>query len=246
LCCLFPIATVRRRRLWESLGAWRSWLWAVVSGRARQVTLDHTDPMCSLSFSSIHIGPHALILYLSLILRIWVCTWLVMLSHAVMSAVQVFLSFVMLSLVCVFVSDGLPSVEMWFDRGEDRCCDLSKDGMVETVGFHQVMWFVMLEFAKDRILGVDTLGQHVLPCVRYGIASLLIRVCYRLCVVLGWVGMAPICVTRLCDILCELPEPHGAKGATLCSKPQHYKRGHVSGNYSKAWHTPIVDLCNGM
>jgi hypothetical protein len=76
------------------------------------VTLDHTDPMCSLSFSSIHIGPHALILYLSLILRIWVCTWLVMLSHAVMSVVQVFLSFVMLSLVCVFMSDGLPSVEM--------------------------------------------------------------------------------------------------------------------------------------
>jgi hypothetical protein len=32
------------------------------------VTLDHIDPMCSLSFSSIHIGLHALILYLSLIL----------------------------------------------------------------------------------------------------------------------------------------------------------------------------------
>jgi hypothetical protein len=38
--------------------------------------------------------------------------------------------------------------------------------------------------------------------------------------------MAPICVTRLCDILCELPEPYGAKGATVCGKPQHYKRGH--------------------
>jgi hypothetical protein len=37
---------------------------------ARQVTLDHIDPMCSLSFSSIHIGLHALILYLSIILRI--------------------------------------------------------------------------------------------------------------------------------------------------------------------------------
>jgi hypothetical protein len=33
--------------------------------------------------------------------------------------------------------------------------------MVEMVGFHQVMWFVMLKSAKDRILGVDTLGQHV-------------------------------------------------------------------------------------
>jgi hypothetical protein len=35
---------------------------------ARQVTLDHIDPMCSLFFSSIHIALHALILYLSLIL----------------------------------------------------------------------------------------------------------------------------------------------------------------------------------
>jgi uncharacterized membrane protein len=66
-----------------------------------------------------------------------------MLSHAVMSVVQIFLSFVILSLACVFVRDGLPSVEMRFDRGEDRCCGLSKVGMVETVGFHQVMWFVM-------------------------------------------------------------------------------------------------------
>jgi uncharacterized membrane protein len=99
------------------------------------VTLDHIDPLCSLSFSSIHIGLHALILYLSLILRIWIHTWLVMLSHAVMGVVQVFSSFVILSLACVFVRDGLPSVEMEFDHGEDRCCDLSKVGMVDTVGF---------------------------------------------------------------------------------------------------------------
>jgi hypothetical protein len=32
------------------------------------VTLDHIDPMCSLSLSSIYIALHALILYLSLIL----------------------------------------------------------------------------------------------------------------------------------------------------------------------------------
>jgi hypothetical protein len=37
--------------------------------------------------------------------------------------------------------------------------------MVETGGFRQVMWLVMLESAKDRILGVDTPGQHVPPCV---------------------------------------------------------------------------------
>jgi hypothetical protein len=28
--------------------------------------------------------------------------------------------------------------------------------MVETVRFCQVMWFIMLESAKDRFLGVDT------------------------------------------------------------------------------------------
>jgi hypothetical protein len=42
--------------------------------------------------------------------------------------------------------------------------------MVETVGIRQVMWFVMLEHAKDRILGVDTPGQHVSPHVTYGTA----------------------------------------------------------------------------
>jgi hypothetical protein len=48
-------------------------------------------------------------------------------------------------------------------------------GMVETVGIRQVMWFVMLKSAKDRVIGVDTPGQQVLPRVRYGAACLLIR-----------------------------------------------------------------------
>jgi uncharacterized membrane protein len=76
------------------------------------VTLDHIDPMCSLSLSSMHIGLQDLVLYISLILRIWVHTWLVMLSHAVMSAVQVFPSFFMLSLAYEFVRDALPCIEM--------------------------------------------------------------------------------------------------------------------------------------
>jgi hypothetical protein len=46
---------------------------------------------------------------------------------------------------------------------------------VETVGFHQVKWIVMLESAKDQILGVGTPGQHVPPCVRCGTVCLLIR-----------------------------------------------------------------------
>jgi hypothetical protein len=47
--------------------------------------------------------------------------------------------------------------------------------MVETVGIRQVMWLVMLESAKDRVIRVDTLGQQVPPRVRYGMACLLIR-----------------------------------------------------------------------
>jgi hypothetical protein len=85
-----------------------------------------------------------------------------------MRVVQVFPSFVMLSLACVFVRDGLPSAEMLFDHGEDQCCGLSKVGLVETVGFRQVMWLVMLESVKDRVSGVDPLLQHVPPRVRYG------------------------------------------------------------------------------
>jgi hypothetical protein len=170
LCCLFPIATVRRWRLRESPGARRAKLWAAASERARQVVLDHIDHMCSFSFSSIHIGMHALILYLCLIFRIWVYTWLVMLSHVVM-----------LSLAYVFVSDGLPSVKMWFDHGKDRYCGLSKVGTVVTVEFCQVMWFVMLESATHRILGIDTPGQHVPPWVRYGMACLLTK--YAICCV---------------------------------------------------------------
>jgi ABC-type dipeptide/oligopeptide/nickel transport system permease subunit len=37
-----------------------------------------------------------------------------------------------------------------------------------------VMWIVTLESAKDRVLGVDTLGQQVLSRVRYGTTCLLI------------------------------------------------------------------------
>jgi hypothetical protein len=42
--------------------------------------------------------------------------------------------------------------------------------MVETVGIHQVMWFVRLESAKVRVIGVDTIGQQVPTHVWYGFA----------------------------------------------------------------------------
>jgi hypothetical protein len=47
--------------------------------------------------------------------------------------------------------------------------------MVETIGVHLVMWFAMLEFAMDRVIGVDTPGQQALPRVRYRMACLLIK-----------------------------------------------------------------------
>jgi hypothetical protein len=61
--------------------------------------------------------------------------------------------------------------------------------MVEMVGFRQVMWLVMLESTKDRILGVDTPGQHVPPRVQYGTACLVIRYaigCVSCLVEWGW------------------------------------------------------------
>jgi hypothetical protein len=61
--------------------------------------------------------------------------------------------------------------------------------MVETVGIRQMIWFVMIESAMDRVKGVDTLGQQVLPRVRYGMACLLIRYaidCVSCSVEWGW------------------------------------------------------------
>jgi hypothetical protein len=61
--------------------------------------------------------------------------------------------------------------------------------MLETVGFCQVMWLVMLESAKNRILGVDTPRQYVSLRVQYGTACLLIRYaigCVSCSVEWGW------------------------------------------------------------
>jgi hypothetical protein len=61
--------------------------------------------------------------------------------------------------------------------------------MVEMVEIRKVMWIIMLKSAKDRILEVDTPGQHVLPRVRYGTTCLLIRYvvgCVSCSVEWGW------------------------------------------------------------
>jgi hypothetical protein len=152
----------------------------------------------------------------------------------------------MLSLAYVFVRDYLPSVEMWFDHGEDRCCGLSKVVMVETVRIRQVKWFVMLESTKDWILGVDTPGQHVSPHVRYGMAWLLIRNtigCVSCSIEWGWhhtlwsfiVTYFVNCLNHMLQKGVFAWETLALQAGTICS-----------GNRSKAWDTPVVDLCNGM
>jgi hypothetical protein len=98
-------------------------------------------------------------------------------------------------------------------------------------GFCQVTWLVMLESAKDRILGVDPPGQQVPPHVRYGMACLLIRYA------IGWVSCSVewgwllsvwlIFVTFFVNCLNHMVQkgPLGAgnlstmSGATLCGNP---------------------------
>jgi hypothetical protein len=77
--------------------------------------------------------------------------------------------------------------------------------MVETVGIHQVMWFVILESTKDRVVGVDTPGQQVPPRVRYGMTCLLIR---------DAVGSVPCSDEWEIGIVTHLSS-HGARGGVV-------------------------------
>jgi hypothetical protein len=72
-------------------------------------------------------------------------------------------------------SVGLPSIVMCGDHGEVRYCGLSKDWNGGEGCDHHGSWLVMLESAKDRVLGVDTPGQQVPPRVQYRMTCLLIR-----------------------------------------------------------------------
>jgi hypothetical protein len=153
---LFPIATVRHRRLQESPVAQRLRLWEEQGKWSLTILI-----LCALSFSSIHTGLHAKYYYLSLIPYdlgsyksfhpLWCWVWLVPLWVMVSHPSRCDLTVVRIDVVV------WGTLEWW------------------RVGIHQVKWFVMLEPAKDRILGVDTPGQHVPPCVQYGTTCLLIR-----------------------------------------------------------------------
>jgi hypothetical protein len=95
-------------------------------------------------------------------------------------------------------------------------------------GFRLVTWLVMLESAKDRILGVDPPGQQVPPRVRYGMTCLLIRYA------IGWVSCSvewgwlpsvwPVFVTFFVNCLSHMVQKgplcagnlSTASGATLC------------------------------
>jgi hypothetical protein len=77
--------------------------------------------------------------------------------------------------------------------------------MVKAIEVRQVMWFVMLEFAEDRVIGVDTLGQQVPPCVMYGMTCLLIR---------DAVGSVPYSDEREIDIVTRLGS-HGTRGVMV-------------------------------
>jgi hypothetical protein len=78
-------------------------------------------------------------------------------------------------------------------------------GMVETVGIRQVMWFVVLESAKDRVIGVDTPRQQVPPRVRYGTTCLLIR---------DVLGSVP-CSNEWEFVVVTRPSSHGARGSMV-------------------------------
>jgi hypothetical protein len=82
--------------------------------------------------------------------------------------------------------------------------------MVEMIEFCQGMWFVMLESAKDQILGVDTPGQHVPPHVQYGMTCLLIRDVVR--------SVSYSDEWEIGIVTC--PESHVARGAVVLRQPK--------------------------
>jgi hypothetical protein len=68
-----------------------------------------------------------------------------------------------------------------------------------------VMWYVMLESVKDRVIGEDTPGQQAPPRVQYEMACLLIR---------DAVGSVPCSDEWEIGVVTHLGS-HGARGAVV-------------------------------
>jgi hypothetical protein len=73
-----------------------------------------------------------------------------------------------------------------------------------------MMWFVMLESAKDRVIVVDAPGQQVPPRVRYGTTCLLIRDAVR----------SVPCSDEWEFGIVTHPGSHGARGAMVPRLPR--------------------------
>jgi hypothetical protein len=199
--------------------------------------------MCSLSLSNSHIDLHALILLNKpYTFSIWVYTWLVILSHAILSAMQVSHLYDVEFNLCLSVRELV---------SHPSRCDLTVWGSM--LWFEQwlewwrwliLSWHVVLESAKNWFLDVDTLGQHVLPHVRYETTYLLIRNTI-ICVSYSneW-GLAwDFAQTHMVQ---EGPRYHISTPGNLSIASGAVVLCIYPGNHNKAWHTPVVDLCNNM
>jgi hypothetical protein len=98
---------------------------------------------------------------------------------------------------------------------------------IDAVIWARLEWWrrlVMLESAKDWIIGVDTPGQHVPPRVQYGMACLLIRYaigCVSCSVEWGWLlSLWPIFVTFCVNCL-----NHMVQKGSLCVGNLHTSSG---------------------
>jgi hypothetical protein len=165
-----------------------------------------------------------------------------MLSPTVMSAVQVFHPlWCWVWLASLWECCGLPSVKMWFNHVWGSM--LWFEQWLEWWRWLIPSWHVVLKSAKDRILGVDTLGQHVPPYVRYGTAFLLITNTIRCVSCLDEWGLAWDFTQA--HMVQEGSWYHVSTPGNLSTTSGAVVPRIYLGNHSKAWHTPVVNLCNG-
>jgi hypothetical protein len=124
-------------------------LWAAASRETRQVFLDHVDPICFLSLvTHLHVLIGLPIHYIPIGLGLWLVN---LLSPVVMSVVQVFhLIWCWVWLVPLWECLVFPL--SWCEVTMVRIDAVvwARFRMVETVGFRQLMWIIMLESTKDR------------------------------------------------------------------------------------------------